>query len=201
MTSVTRVGYFLEDIAHAQFVTAVVQRVADGLRLSVTHDVRNASGGRGRVLHELRNYLRDMCAGHLEMAPLIVVAIDGNCSRWQRRRGEIVDMARRAGYLGNVVCAVPNPHIERWYLVDTEAFRKAVPGSNPRQLPARKCKRDYYKTELIEAFRAAGVIPQLGGAEYAREIVAEMCLDRVARRDSAFRNFLADLRTALKACC
>ncbi|MCL6431449.1 MAG: DUF4276 family protein [Anaerolineae bacterium] len=200
MTSPIRVGYFLEDIAHAQFVTAVVQRVAESLHLSVTHDVRNASGGRGRVMHELRNYLRDMCAGHIEMAPLIVVAIDGNCSRWQQRRREILDMALSAGYAGNVVCAVPSPHIERWYLADLDAFRSAVPGSNPPQLPSRKCERGYYKKALMDAFRATGVIPQLGGAEYARDIVARMRFEKAARRDPAFSRFVGDLSGALKAC-
>jgi len=201
MTSPIRVGYFLEDIAHAEFVTAVVHRVAEGLRLSVTDDVRNASGGRGRVLHELRNYLRDMCAGRIETAPLVVVAIDGNCSSWHERRRKISAIAASAEYHGTVVCAVPNPHIEAWYLADLDAFRTALPGSNPPQLPSRKCEPGFYKNALRDAIRSSGVIPQLGGAEYARDIVARMCFERAARRDPAFGSFLRDLAAALRACC
>ena len=50
---------------------------------------------------------------------------------------------------------------------------------------------------LTEAIRAAGVIPSLGGIEYADDIVRHMNIDRAARADRSFARFVDAIRTAL----
>ncbi len=95
-----------------------------------------------------------------------------------------------------MVLAVPDPHVERWLLLDGAAF-KAVFGQG-REAPDRKCSRNRYKDLLIAAIRAAGRTTYLGGIEYAEDIVHRMDLDRAARSDASLRSFIDDLRTAIR---
>jgi hypothetical protein len=67
--------------------------------------------------------------------------------------------------LAPINVAVPDPHIERWLLLDGAAF-KAVFGEGC-DAPDLKCSRDRYKSRLIEAIRGTGVTPNLGGLEFA----------------------------------
>ncbi len=191
------IGYFLEDNLHERFFIALTGRIAGELGVAVAFEVRNATGGRGQVMAELRGYLQDVRAGRQPVHPILVVAIDGNCQTYQARRNEIQQVAEQTGYPGDVVCAVPDPHVERWYLADIEGFKRAIESSQPPPLPAYKCEHRRYKDALRHAFRTAGISPQLGGAEYAQEIVAAMDLYRAAQADAAFKHFLDDLRTAL----
>jgi hypothetical protein len=58
-----RIGYFLEDIGQEHFLKALVNRIAREVGLPsrrLRHEVRNATGGRGVVLDELRRFLRDV---------------------------------------------------------------------------------------------------------------------------------------------
>jgi hypothetical protein len=197
MPEALTIGYFLEDIAQEQFITALVQRAAGELHVAVTPDVRNATGGKGRALTELEHYLRDARAGQVPLHPILVVVIDGNCDTYQARRRQIEQVKERTGYPGTIVCAVPDPHIERWYLADGEGFRLAIEGSQPPALPAYKCERRRYKQALRQAFTSAGLDPQLGGAEYAREIVECISLYRAGKTDAAFKHFMDDLCAAL----
>lgn len=192
------VGYFLEDYAQRDFITSLVERVARDLGIEVAHDVRNATGGKGRAVSELRSYLRDARGGRVQEQPILVVAIDGNCTSFQARRKEIEQTGEQTGYRGTLVCAVPDPHIERWYLADAEGFKSAIEGSRPPELPAHKCERGLYKQALRDAFRDADIIPQLGGAEYAREIVSQMDFFRAGKEDAALKHFLDELRMALQ---
>ncbi len=197
MTDSLHIGYFLEDIAQEKLITGVVQRVADQMGIQVAHDVRNATGGQGRVLTELRRYLADIRRGRIAEPPVLVVAIDGNCSSYQEKRRQIQQLVEQAEYSGTVIYAIPNPHIECWYLADPDGFRAAISGSEPPPIPSRKCDRGWYKRALIEAFRTANIIPQLGGAEFADAIVANMALDRIQQSDRALGHFVADTRSAL----
>jgi hypothetical protein len=67
------------------------------------------------------------------------------------------------------------------------------------QAPDQKCDRDRYKQALIRAIADAGVIPTLGGIEFAEDLVQAMDLERAARADVSFKRFLDDLRGALGA--
>ena len=185
------VALFVEDSAHQKVIGALLRRVADESGLTVWLDWRNAVGGRGRVVQELKRYLKDLTTqgGHPD---LIVVATDANCIGLQQRVRE-VDASAAAS---PVVLAVPDPHIERWLLLDSAAF-KSVFGKGC-DAPDKKCDRGRYKHQLFEAVRATGVVPQLGGIQYAEDIVQHMDIERAARADPSFSRFVNELRRAFR---
>ena len=92
--------------------------------------------------------------------------------------------------------AVPDPHIERWLLVDSGAFKKVFGrGCNA---PDHKCERARYKKRLIDAIRESGITPSLGGLEYAEDIVKEMDLEQAARNDASLQRLLGDLNAVFR---
>ena len=143
--------------------------------------------------HELNNYLRALRQQREPLPDLIVAATDANCKGLNARTREIADPDPRTP---PVVLAIPDPHIERWLLLDGAAF-KAVFDQGCRA-PDRKCDRDRYKQRLVEAIQAAGVEPILGGIEYAEDIMRHLDIDRAARADVSFRRFIDNLRTELQ---
>ena len=181
------VALFVEDNAHQKVVGALLRRLADESGLAVRLDWRSAVGGRGRVIRELDRYLVDLKkqGGHPD---LIVVATDANCIGLQQRIKDI-DASEA---VSPVVLAIPDPHIERWLLLDGAAF-KSVFGKGC-DAPDKKCDRGRYKHKLFEAVRATGVVPQLGGIQYAEDIVQHMNIESAARADPSFRRFVEELR-------
>ncbi len=195
-----RLGYFLEDIAHEQFLTCLVSRVAADMGLEISrlnHDVRNASGGHGKALTELDKFMRDMARGRVSAPPILVVAIDGNCVGYNAKANDIRGRVEQRNYAGQLVCAVPDPHIERWYIADPSGFQKAIESEMTPQLPAYKCERGMYKRILKDAFNQADIVPLLGGAEYAEDIVAHMDLYKAQQEDRALKSFIDHLKQAL----
>ena len=185
------VALFVEDNAHRQVVGALLRRLADESGLAVRLDWRNATGGRGQVVQELKRYLSDLTrqGGHPD---LMVVATDANCMGLQRRTRDIDTSAAAAP----VVLAIPDPHIERWLLLDGAAFKRVF--GKGCDAPDQKCDRGRYKHQLFGAIRATGVVPQLGGVEYAEDIVRHMDIDAAARADASLRRFVEDLRRVLR---
>ena len=186
------IALFVEDDAHQQIIGALVQRVATEFNIDVQFDWRNVAGGHGKVIAELSDYVRDLKRQGTPWPDLIVVATDANCKGLNERSKEIGPPDAPAP----VILAIPDPHVERWLLLDGAAF-KAVFGRGC-QAPDRKCSRNRYKEFLIEAIRDAGGTLIFGGIEYAESILRHMDLDRAARADDAFQRFVADLRSAFR---
>jgi len=140
-----KTSVFVEDAAHASFIVGVLERVALTLGVSIDVNVRNAVGGHGAVVGSLRRYVRDVARGRDTFAEVLVVAIDGNCQGSHRVKRAIREVAQREVYPGLVVCAVPNPHIELWYLLDGIAVNTVIGcgGSQPA-LPEQKCEKGRY---------------------------------------------------------
>ena len=184
------VALFVEDRAHQLVVGGLLRRLAEEHRVEVSLVWRQASGGHGRMKHELNDYLRALRQQREPLPDLIVAATDANCKGLNARTREIADPDTRTP---PVVLAIPDPHIERWLLLDGAAFRTVV-GRGCRA-PDRKCDRDRYKQRLVEAIRAAGVEPSFGGIEYAEDIMRHLDIDRAARADDSFRRFIDNLRT------
>ena len=93
-----------------------------------------------------------------------------------------------------ILFAVPDPHIERWLLLDGAAF-KAVFGRGC-DAPDLKCR---YKTRLIDEIKAANIVPSLGGIEFAEDIIRHLDIGRAARADSSFKRFVDGLNKALQS--
>lgn len=197
-----RIGYFLEDLAQEKFILALVQRVAaeaEGLTTELRHEVRNATGGAGQALPQFGQFLDRRKRGGEKHFDVLVVAIDGNCVGPTQRAKEIKRMAEQKGYLGRLVCAVPNPHIEKWYLADPAGFQAQFQSPRLPAVPRQKCERDRYKRALAQALRDADLEAPLGGAEFGEEVVAGIDLYRAAKKDRALGQFLSELRQVLKA--
>lgn len=190
-----RICYFLEDIAQEGFLKALVSRLLKEKGIPpdcLLHDVRNASGGRGKALGELRKFLMDVS----HQPDVLVIAIDGNCRGYREMREEIQRAVQQTEYPGPVVCAVPDPHMERWYLADPNALQRIL---NVRpECPAYKCERDRYKQALREAFRQAGIVAPLGGVEYGEEIAWSIDIFQVGKVDRGFKHFADDLDEATR---
>jgi len=195
-----RASVFVEDAAHASFVVGVLKRVASELVIAVEVDVRNAVGGHGAVVGSLRRYVRDVAQGRESFAEVLVVAIDGNCQGTQHVRRAIRAVSEKEVYAGQVVCAVPNPHIELWYLLDGRAVNEVIEceGSQP-PLPEQKCEKGRYKRLLRDAFRAGDIDPPAGGSEYGDDIAAALDFNRARAADPDFDSFVDDLEAALRS--
>ena len=182
------IALFVEDHAHRQVIGALVQRIAEECEIAIHLDWRNAVRGHGKVIAELNDYMRDLKRQGGPWPDLIVVATDANCKGINERTREIGVMDESAP----MILAIPDPHIERWLLLDGAAF-KTVFGKGC-DAPDQKCDRNRYKQRLIEAIHATGTIPILGGIEYAEDIVQQININRVTQVDRSFRRFVEELR-------
>lgn len=191
----TEILCFGEDSGHEQVISSLLKRLSAEEDVPFTLTWRSATHGHGKVVSELKSLLRDIRKEKGIFPELIVVATDANCVGYNRRRRDITDLTDRIPGI-RVVCALPDPHVERWLLIDSAAF-KSVLGTGC-QAPDQKCERDRYKRLLREAVRRAGISPSLGGIEYAEDIVNAMDLDRAGRDDPSLGHFLAELRLVLR---
>lgn len=199
-----RVGYFLEDRAHESFLKTLVKRVAqeEGFHEEeLVHDVRSSRGG-GKSIAKFLAFLKEHKGRDTLPFDLLVVARDGNCRGYNDSAKELRQCAERAHFpaVERIVFAIPDPHIERWYLIDGEAFKKALGTSRRPDVPAYKCKRAYYKRVLREQVQDAGIGSSLlGGVEYG-ERIAENMADwyHAGEKDIGFKHFWEDLRQLLR---
>lgn len=197
MSSAIVADLFVEDRAHEEFLKPLVSRVAEEESVPITLRVRCARGGHGRVLDELRLYLRLLeqpALGH-GLPDLLVVLTDANCAKFTSRRDEVRLLVTEP-LADRLVTGCPDPHIERWYLADPVSFQDVV-GSRPQSV-RRKCERGYYKKVLADAVRRGGNPPTLGGIEFADELVKKMDLYRAGRNDRSLHAFLDELRAKLR---
>ncbi|MBN1875634.1 MAG: DUF4276 family protein [Anaerolineae bacterium] len=194
------IGYFLEDVGQEAFLQALVERVAQDVGINkkeLHHDPRNTTGGKGRVITELRKFLRDVQHSRASDFDVLVIAIDGNCQGYLEKRNELHDIVERSGYRSAVVYAVPDPHIERWYLEDVAALTQAIGADIKPDTPRYKCERGRYKNALREALKQAGIVPPLGGIEYAADIAQALDLYTVGKADAGFKHFEDELRSVI----
>lgn len=123
-----------------------------------------------------------------------MVAVDANCKGYGERRKEVEDAV--GDWKDWTVCAVPDPHVERWLLVDSAAFKEAL--GRGCAAPDLKCDRDRYKQLLLSAVREAGQSPLVGGMEHADTIVQLMDLDRASKTDASLQKLIDELRRHFK---
>jgi len=190
MRGVCRITCFCEDVAHERFIKTIIERAGQQIGIQVEINVRSATHG-SRVRRELEQYLRDIKEKVEPMPDVLVVVIDGNCQKEMQVRKDIQGLTSKYGFPDEwVICAIPDPHIERWYLEDQQALVQVIPNAKPPKL-SYKCERDRYKRALVETIRKAGIEPLLGGAEYGDEIAQSL---NPSRLDRSFRNFWNELQ-------
>lgn len=185
---------FAEDVGHELVVGALVRRIAADAGVAVAVHPQSVRGGYGRTILALRQYTSAVRRGRQPIPDVLVVATDADRSGHAERLRAIRDAAG-AELADRLVCAIPEPHVERWLLVDGRAFRVAV--GRGCSAPDQKWGRDRYKQLLAQAVRDAGRPVVLEGLEHAGAIVAAMDLQAAAQADDQLGKFLDSLRSAL----
>ena len=84
--------------------------------------------------HELNAYLRHLRQHREPLPDLIVAATDANCKGMNARTSEVTGPHTPTP---PIVLAVPDPHIERWLLLDSAAFKAAF--DRGCRAPDQKC--------------------------------------------------------------
>lgn len=189
-----RIVLFVEDYGHETFINTLVKRLAYKNGIEVKIERRSVRGGHGKVIKEYQLYLRDLRHEKAGVPDLLIAATDANCKGYVERRRDIEE--KNEEFKNFTICAIPNPHIERWLLLDSAAFKSVL--GKECDAPDQKCSKDRYKKLLLEAMQNAGVTPPLGGMEYAEDIVNAMNLQRIEQVDASFGKFLNDLQNKFK---
>lgn len=191
------VDLFVEDRAHEEFVGAIVRRIARDQNRQIQLRVRAARGGYLRVLNELDLYQTMVVSGlaMLSLPDVLVVAADANCHGLAARKRAIRQRLTNS-FKDRTVLAVPDPHVERWYLSDRQAFKQVVGVLPPTE--RRKCARDRYKRILAQAVRDGGHPAILGGIEFAKELAESMDFYRAGRAEPSLKQFVSDAVSAFK---
>lgn len=179
-----KIALFVEDDAHRQVIGTLTQRLAKERQVDISLDWRNATRGHGKVIQEFKDYLRDVKKQGEPLPDLIIAATDANCKGWKER----VKGINISNPPAPIIFAIPDPHIERWLLLDSAAFKAIF--NKGCKAPDLKCNRDRYKQQLIQAIQSAGTTPNLGGIEFAEDIAKKMNIQRAKHADSSFQRFV-----------
>jgi hypothetical protein len=166
MADKQRVAFFLEDSAQEAIIPPLFSRLAaeEGWE-ACQLDLQVLSARGGGSLSAFRQFLEDARElGYLK-ADLLIVGVDANCKGFTARRDLVIQAAARSSYR-EIITAIPDPHVERWYLLDIPALSTAAGAPIAASVPAYKCEKNHYKTLLRHAFKSSGIAPPLGGLEY-----------------------------------
>ncbi len=185
MADALRIALFCEDRAQQAFLEPMVRRLADR-----RPEIRTvwARGGQPHALRELDTFQRNEEA--VADTDLVIVATDGNCATFTRKRKEIRKRADRIPP-DRLVTATPDPHIERWYLADPACVKRVIGAG--ATLPEAKCERSVYKKTLGDTIRRAGHGGSVDGIAFARELATGMDLHQAGRHDHSLKNFVDEL--------
>lgn len=190
--SMHNVALFGENFAHQQVIGALIKKLAAENVSKLNLQWRSAVRGYGRVVTEFARFLQELESLNELTPDLIVIATDANCKGFRHRSKEF----RIENPCAPIVQAIPDPHIERWLLLDGAAF-KSVFGKGCAS-PDLKCDRSRYKHLLTTAIRETGIVPSLGGIEFAEDIVSQMDIKRAAQQDESFAKFADNIQSIFR---
>ena len=183
------INLFVEDAAHEDFLAALIQRFANDYNVKINIRAFSVRRGHGRVIAELKQYQRDLGRYKEDLPDLVIVGTDSNCKRLSAREREINLVT--SDLTDRVISMIPDPHIERWLLLDSEAFKTVFGKGCPA--PDQKCERGRYKHMLLNTIYNATMGPPLDGTERMEELVNAMNLEHMARNDVSVQRFLSAL--------
>ncbi len=188
-----RVDLFCEDAAHEAWARALLTRLAGEQEVEVSIQVASARFGVGRLKRELHAYER-LLENEGGLPDLLVVIVDANAAGVAARRAEIT-AAIDLDAFPVVAVGAPDPCVEHWLLADPTSFAERF-GEQPNLPETSHCNQ--WKAALVNALEHAGEIVTGGGGEFAEEIVAVMDLYRAGKTSRSLKQFVDDLRAALK---
>jgi hypothetical protein len=190
-----RIIFFLEDTAQENFIIPLVERLILGEgRIVNDYDLTISIASGGGSIRAYKEFVRAAKKrGNLE-ADVLVVGSDGNCNGFVKRKQQLLDASKSLPY-AEVISAVPDPHIERWYLLDSQALARAADVPVQVVSPTVKCDKNRYKNLLKKAFTDQGVDPPMGGAEYGGLVARSMDLYKAGTFDHSLRDFIDQVRS------
>lgn len=190
--------FFLEDAAQEAFIPNLVRRlIAKEGKIPGDYDLRVLYSRGGGSIRAFKEFIKDVKQRKSIAADVLVVGSDGNCNGFVKRRTQLNAAAKGVPYPA-VITAIPDPHIERWYLLDSQALADAAGVPVQAASPAAKCDKDHYKKLLKDAFAQHDLYPPLGGAEYGPSIATTMNLYAAGVADHALRDFIDQVSSWLR---
>lgn len=184
------ISLFVEGTVHEDFLVALVHRIANTYNIEINVKVSNVRGRHENVITELGQYQQDLQHNDEDLPDLIIVGTDSNSKGFLQREKEIHQAT--PSLADRLISMIPKPYIERWLLLDLEAFKEIF--GTDCSVPNRKYDRYHYKRLLLQAIRDAGVVPLLGGVERIADLVNAMNLQHMEQRDRSFRRFFRALQ-------
>jgi hypothetical protein len=184
------VAFFLEDIGQEAIIPPLFKRIATEEGISSDQlecPILNSRGGGS--LSAYSRFLKDADKSRHSNADLLIVGSDGNCNGFATRRDQILKKAEGTLFT-EVIAAVPDPHVERWYLLDIPALERSSGVRIAFQHVPEKCEKDLYKTLLRRAFEGTEITPPLGGIEYGERVALEMDLYNAGKKDHGLGEFV-----------
>ena len=174
MAGERRVAFFLEDSAQEAIIPPLFKRLAAEEGFAPDHLVVQVLSARGGgSLAAFRRFLKDARQrGHLN-ADLLVVGVDANCKGFSARRDLVLKVAVKSPY-PEIVTAIPDPHVERWYLLDVAALSRAAGTAIAAGAPVYKCENP---RRLI--FVGAGNVDVQRPDDYATALMRNKSLKRM----------------------
>ena len=190
--------FFLEDSAQEALIPNLVQRlIAEEKKNPQDYELKVLSARGGGSIRAYKEFIKGVKQRKTPAADVLVVGSDGNCNGFAKRRNQLNAAAKDVPY-STIITAIPDPHIERWYLLDNQALADAAEVPVQAVPPAAKCDKGHYKKLLKDTFAQHNLSPPLGGAEYGPRIAATMDLYAVGIADHALKDFLDQMRDWLK---
>jgi hypothetical protein len=158
-------------------------------------DVLHSRGGQS--IAALKSYLQDAKKRGMSPVDCAVIGSDANCRGFLQKRELLQAEAR--GLSLTLITVIPDPHVERWFLLDPAALSAAVGKPLVPHVPPYKCGKNEYKIRLKEAFQGSGIAPLSGGIEYGPEIAAHMDIYTVSKLDAGLKDFADQTKLWLKS--
>lgn len=190
--------FFLEDSAQEALIPSLIRRlIADEDKNSRDYELKVLSSRGGGSIRAYKEFIKSIKSRKTPAEDVLVVGSDGNCNGFVKRRSQLNDAAKGVSY-STIITAIPDPHIERWYLLDNQALKNAACVPIQAVSPAAKCDKGHYKKLLKDAFAQHELFPPLGGAEYGPLIAETMDLYVAGVADHSFRDFIDQVRNWLK---
>jgi hypothetical protein len=189
-----KISLFVEDYGHEVFLKSLIARFTREYHVHVNVKSCSVRGGFVKVEKELATYVKELIDFKENLPDLLLVATDANCKGYKDRKERLLRQVELIK--DRLIFAIPDPHIERWLLLDSAAFKEIL--GKACKTPAYKCNRDRYKQLLIDAVMEAGATPILRGLEHAEDIVNQMDIDRIETKEESFGDLIKELRSKFK---
>ena len=154
-----------------------------------------------KVKQKYSDFIKELREANAFPYLALVVVIDGNCKGVKKRIRDFSSFLNEQDlFTDQVIYAVPDPHIEKWYMMDQKALKLGIGLRVAPQLPPHKCKKNYYKDKLYDAIQLdLNSEPESSGSEYAEDIVNNINnIYRFAQLDEGCKRFIDDLRALVK---